>query len=290
MFTRIPFSPIRETVYSPQELMAGLDAADYRSFARTPDLTSLVKSSFAQETSAAAPKILADGRDAQFKRVDNMHDVRFIEMFLAYRDPKTGNRVAACYNTMFTPSGIPASRDTAPQKLVEGLDFAKIAQDYGVLGASLNGPKLWLPDWSEIDTGVERDFNGIAAIWVAQLNMRDNTGGVGKSTPYKPMTIARKSSLGWNKGTKVVLLDDAEGNTWILKGFELGLKPQHTCEEFLAAGASQFTKLPSGWKVRSTVLEKDLIEKPTSGVATIMPDEFFDVYDKTGPGMTNYKP
>jgi predicted Rossmann-fold nucleotide-binding protein len=37
MFARIPFSPIRQALYSPQELMAGLDAADHRSFARTPD-------------------------------------------------------------------------------------------------------------------------------------------------------------------------------------------------------------------------------------------------------------
>ena len=26
------------------------------------------------------------------------------------------------------------------------------------------------------------------------------------------------------------------------------------------------------------------------GVATIIPDEFFNIYDKTGPGMSNYKP
>lgn len=45
-----------------------------------------------------------------------------------------------------------------------------------------------------------------------------------------------------------------------------------------------------GWKVRIKTLEKDLIERPESGVATIMPDEHFNVYDKTGPGMTNYTP
>ena len=104
------------------------------------------------------------------------------------------------------------------------------------------------------------------------------------------MTIARKSGLGWNKGTTAVLLDDAEGNTWIMKGFQLGLKPQHTYEEFLADGAGKFKKLPPGWKFRVKTLEKDLIEKPEGGVATIMSDEFFNVYDKTGPGMTNYKP
>ncbi len=72
---------------------------------------------------------------------------------------------------MFTSDGIPASKDTAPQGLVEGLDFARMKSDFGVLGASLNGPKLWLPDWAEIEAGVEREFNGIKAAWVAQLNM-----------------------------------------------------------------------------------------------------------------------
>jgi hypothetical protein len=96
--------------------------------------------------------------------------------------------------------------------------------------------------------------------------------------------------LGWNQGTTVVLLDDPEGNTWVLKGFQVGLKPNYTFEEFVAAGQSQFKKLPPGWKFRTKTLEKDLIEKPEGGVATVMPDEFFNVYDKTGPGMTNYKP
>jgi hypothetical protein len=244
---------------------------------------------YAQTVTSAEPKVLADGAGAKYIHVKNMHKVRFIEIFLAGREAKTGNLVAACYNTMFTSNGIPASKDTAPQALVQGLDFAKMKKDYGVLGASLNGPKLWLPDWADIDAGVERDFNGIKATWVAQLNMGKNTS-VGEGAPYKPMTIARKSGLGWNKGNTVLLLDDAEGNTWIMKGFQQGLKPQYTYEQFVAAGQSQFKKLPPGWKFRVKTLEKDLVETPANGVATIMPDEFFNVYDKTGPGMSNFKP
>jgi hypothetical protein len=252
-------------------------------------LTSAVMVSVAQQTTSAEPKVLADGADAKYKRVENMHQVRYIEIFLAGREAKTGKLVAACYNTMFTSNGIPASKDTAPQQLVQGLDFAQMKKDYGLLGASLNGPKLWMPDWTEADTGRERDFNGIKAAWVAQLNMDKGTG-VSESTPYKTMTIARKSGIGWNKGTTALLLDDAEGNTWIMKGFQQGLKPQYTYQEFVAAGQSQFKKLPPGWKFRVKTLEKDLVEIPEGGVATIMPDEFFNVYDKTGPGMTNYKP
>jgi hypothetical protein len=245
---------------------------------------------FAQETSTGGSKVLTDGAGAKSGRFDNMHMTRFIEIFLAHRDAKTGKLAAECYNSIFTAKGIPKSKDTAPQSSVEGLDFAKMKTDYGVNGASLNGPKLWLPDWTEIDMGVEREFNGIKATWVAQLKMGDNAAGVAESTPYKPMTIARKSGLGWNKGTTVMLLDDAEGNTWIMKGFQLGLKPQYTYKQFVAAGASNFRKLPPGWKFRIKTLDKDLIEKPENGVATIMPDEFFHIYDKTGPGMSNYKP
>jgi hypothetical protein len=202
----------------------------------------------------AVAKVVSDGAGAKPKRVDNTHKTRFIEIFLAHREAKTGKTVAECYNTMFTLGGIPTSKDTAPQAQVEGLDFVAMKKELGVAGASLNGPKLWLSDWAEMDAGVERTFNGIAATWIARLNMGDNGGGVGETKPYQPQTIARKSSLGWNKGTTVLLLDDAEGNTWIMKGFQLGLKPQ-----------------------------------PAGGVATIMADELFNVYDKTGPGMTNYK-
>lgn len=239
---------------------------------------------------AVEPTVLADGAGAKTDRFDNMHQTRFIEIFLAHPDTETGKVVAECYNSMFTSNGIPTSKNTAPQARVEGLDFASMKTEYGVNGASLNGPKIWLPDWTEIDRGVERNFNGIKATWVAQLDMGDNAGGVGESTPYAPMFIARKSGMGWNKGTTALLLDDPEGNTWIMKGFQLGVKPQYTYEEFLAAGVSNFKKLPAGWKFRIKTLEKDLIETPENGVATIMPDEFFNIYDKTGPGMTNYKP
>jgi hypothetical protein len=236
------------------------------------------------------PKVLNDGDGAKSERFNNMHQTRFIEIFLAHRDTETGELVAECYNSMFTSKGIPEDRDTAPQAQVEGLDFETMKAELGILGASLNGPKLWLTDWTEINVGQERDFNGIGAAWCAQLNMGDNTGGVSETTPYAPTTIARKSGLGWNQGTTVLLLDDAEGNTWIMKGFQQGLNPQYTYQEFAAAGGSNFKQLPTGWSFRIKTLEQDLIEVPEGGVATIMADEFFNVYDKTGPGMSNYQP
>ena len=71
------------------------------------------------------------------------------------------------------------------------------------------------------------------------------------------------------QGTTVLLLDDAEGNTWIMKGFQLGLKPQKTYEEFVAAGAGNFKQLPPGWKFRiSTDNAKSISTAATSHTNT----------------------
>lgn len=243
----------------------------------------------APQAALAEPAVLRDGDGAVFGRVNDMRHARYIEIFLAGREAKTGNVVAACYNTMYTKAGVPASRDTAPQALVEGIDFDKLKTEYGLLAASLNGPKIWTPDWSEVHIGWERVFNGITAPWVAQLDMK-KAGAVADVTPYEPMTIARDSRLGWSTGSTVMVLDDAEGNTWVMKGFQLGLEPRFTYDDFLANGASYFKTLPAGWTFRVTALEQELIETPEGGVATIMADEFFNVYDQTGAPQMNYKP
>jgi len=75
-----------------------------------------------------------------------------------------------------------------------------------------------------------------------------------------------------------------------MKGFQLGLKPTRTYEQFMAAGPANFKKLPSGWKARVVTLQQDNLEIPEGGVATILGNEFFNIYDKTGPGMSNSKP
>ena len=247
-----------------------------------------VTGSFAQEISPAGPKVLADGTDAKVMRFENMHQTRFIELFFGTKDPKTGKLVAPCYNTMYTSNKLPASKDTAPQALVASLDLEKIAKEYGVAKVMLNGPKIWMPDWVELKMGKERVFAGMTAGWVAQLNLPES--GTIDGAPWKPMQIARTSKWAWTKGTKVALLDDSDGNTWILKGFQLGLNPQQTWLEYLAKGAASYKTFPAGWKFRVTTLEKDVIEIPDNNLATIMTDELFHVWDRTGAGMTNYKP
>jgi len=233
------------------------------------------------------PAVVADGDRAVSRRID-MYQLRYIEIFLADIDPATKGIIAQCYGSYAMPN-LPADRDAAPQAQVAALDFDAIKKQYGVLAVSLNGPKLSIADWWEIDVGETRQFGGMQFPWTAQLRL-SGTANVNSVQPYAPQTIARKSAVNWNKGRTVMVLDDPEGNVWIMKGFQLGLDPKISYEAFMAAGPANFKKLPPGWKARVVALAQDNLETPEGGIATILADEFFNVYDKTGPGMSNSKP
>ena len=141
-------------------------------------------------------------------------------------------------------------------------------------------------DWVDIPLGSSQTFNGV----VCRVEP-DQGAGQGNGQAFLRHHHHRpQSAFGYNKGTTAFMIDDADGTTWIMKGFELGIKPTHTFEQFSADPTSYFKKLPQGWKFRTKVLDQDLKLVPETGVATIMPDEMFNVYDKTGPGYSSYKP
>jgi hypothetical protein len=217
--------------------------------------------------------------------------VRYVELFVVGGNGITGNMLINIYNTIGTPGFDPKmNKDAAPQTWVEGISTEGMKKQFDALGAAVNGPKLLMLDWMDLPMGVERDFNGRKVPWVALLHLtKDEVKELGKFS-YKPTTVERKSKFGINKGTLALLIDDASGNTWVMKGFQQGVKPAYTFEEFVATGASRFKNLPPGWKFRTKVLDQDLVLVPETGIAMIMPDEFFNVYDKTGPGYSNYKP
>jgi len=124
------------------------------------------------------------------------------------------------------------------------------------------------------------------ACWVAQLNMA-TTPAVSQKARPTTMAIARKSGLGWNKAPRRCSLTMLKAHL-DYEGIPAGLKPQYTYEQFVAAGAAisrSFRRL----EFRITTLDKDLIEVPVTGVATIMPDEFSTFMTRRA-GHENYKP
>jgi hypothetical protein len=148
------------------------------------------------------------------------------------------------YNTTFRTDYV--GKDSAPQAWVESINPEDLKKQYHALGASMNGPKLWILDWIDIPLGANQTFNGITMPWCAELHLTKDQAKNMDKFAYMTTTIARRSAIGYIKGTTVFLIDDADGTTRIMKGFELGIKPSRTYEQFAADPSSNFKKLPPG--------------------------------------------
>src|SRR5438034_9850645 len=84
----------------------------------------------------------------------------------------------------------------------------------------------------------ERDFDGLKARWLAQVNLPKNMNVHEKgSTAYKPTTVARSSQMGFLKGKPLFILDDPEGNPWVMQAYGMIVDPTETYESPQARGS-----------------------------------------------------
>jgi hypothetical protein len=231
-------------------------------------------------------KLPADDVGATLRHADGVRGRRYTEIFLIDADATTGRLIAAIYNTsgLNDPAG---TGDSCPQQLVDQLDVEALKEEYGVLAAFVNGPRLWTLDWMEGMSGTERDFSGLKARWVMWLDVPNEAVAQG-SVPYTPMTGRRDTSLGINAGSPAFILDDPDGQSWVMKSASLMVDPSLTYGGLSALG-DRLQPTP-GWRFRSLVLNSDLVLTPHDGTARIVQDELGNTYDRVGGPFSNYTP
>ena len=231
-------------------------------------------------------KLPHDDVDATLQRFDNVRGHRYTEIFLIGGHAITGHLVAAVYNTigLNDPTG---TGDTSPQALVDKVDVEALKKQYDEISAYKNGPRLWTLDWVEVMIGKERDFNGLHARWVMWLDvpkeMRKH-----ESVAYKSVHGKRDTQLGINKGSPAFILDDPDGDSWVMKSASLILDPTQTYDSLKNLG-DRLTPAP-GWSFRVVELERDLVLTPDNGAVRITQDELGNTYDRVGDPFSNYKP
>ena len=234
---------------------------------------------------APSAKLPQDDADAQLMRFEGSRGGRYTEIFLIGGDAAAGQLVAGVYNTAgLNDPG--RTGDTSPQALVDHLDVDAVKEQYGVLAAFKNGPRLSCLDWSEIMVGKERDFMGLKARWVMWLDVPQEMR-THQSVAYKAITGRRDTQFGINTGSPVFLLDDPDGNTYCMKSASLITDPNQTYESLTDLGGR--LKPPPGWRFRTKVLDKDLVLTPDHGAVIITQDELGNTYDRVGGAYSNYK-
>lgn len=231
-------------------------------------------------TTAELPR---DDVDAVLRRIDGVRGRRYGEVILIGTDA-SGHRVGSVYNTMATHEPDHGG-DTWPAGVWEGIDPDVVAREHGALAAVKNGPRLWCLDWLEAMTGAERDFAGLRTGWTAWFDIAGQAGQ-GETPAYRAMTVRRDTRFGVDAGSTVHVLDDSDGDPWVLKSADLTALSGP--DDLAGLGAR--LPLPSGWAFRTVVLDADLVLTPDDGSARILRDDLGNVYDRAGGPFSDHRP
>jgi hypothetical protein len=234
---------------------------------------------------ASMPKDDAQLTELKFT---NLMDSRYTEILLVFGDAVTKNFTAGVYNTIGLNGANPTGGgDSSPAVILDKIDMKKVKEDNHALSAIKNGPRLWTLDWASGKFGKERDFQGLNARWVMWFPIPEAIRE-GKDLSYSIMTAKRDTSMGINKGSRVYILDDPQGTSFVMKSASLIKDPNQKFEDLKDLGSR--LKLAPGWKFRTLILEQDLVFMTDNGKTNITQDEIGNTYDRVGSPYSNYKP
>jgi hypothetical protein len=226
--------------------------------------------------------------DAQLSRQehDGLMGTRYTEFLIVWGNPLKKDFVAGVYNTVGqnSPEG---KVDSSPQEMLDKVDMDKAVKALDALSHVLNGPRLWTIDHLGVNAGTNRDFQGLKAHWVMWFPIPDEIRE-GKDLSYYVMDALRDTDMTIWKGSRVYILDDPDGNSFVMKSASLIKDPNQKFEDLKDLGSR--LKLAEGWKFRSKVLDQELVFKTKDGKSFIVQDDIGNTYDRVGGPYSNYKP
>lgn len=234
---------------------------------------------------ASQPKDDAQLTDLKF---DNLMGSRYTEILLVFGNGLTKDFTAGVYNTLGLNGANPAGGgDSCPAAVLDKIDMKKVQHDNGALSTVKNGPRLWTVDHIGVKAGKERDFQGLNARWVTWFAI-PNEIREGKDLSYATMHVKRDTSMSIDRGSRAYILDDPQGNTWVMKS--AGLIVDHNQQFDGLKDLGSRLKLPAGWKFRSPILDQSLVFTTDNGKTMITQDELGNTYDRVGGPYSNFKP
>ncbi len=237
---------------------------------------------------AGCAKLPKDDAQLTEMKWDGLMGSRYTEILLVFGNAVTRNYTAGVYNTTGLNGANPGGGgDSSPQAILDKIDMNKVKKDNDALSTVKNGPRLWTVDYVGAKVGKERDFQGLKAHWVMWFPIPKEIRE-GKDLSYAVMTAKRDTSMGIRKGSRAYILDDPQGNSWVMKSASLIKDPNQKFGDLKDLGSR--LKLPPGWKFRSPILEKELVFMTDNGKTHITQDDIGNTYDRVGGPFSNYKP
>jgi hypothetical protein len=187
------------------------------------------------------------------------------------------------YATLDPPEG--ATRSPGGSAIV---DTEATAKQYQALLVRVSSPCYWTIDWLADRVGKVRTFSGLNAAWMGNRAV-SAAALTNKPTDqaYRISIVAQTAAEGFKKGSKVYVLDDPKGRTWVMTSYTGNVASESTIDNLETLGGT--LAMPPGWKYRVAVLAKELVLLGKSGSANTQDDKG-NVYALTGPDRSNFSP
>ena len=229
---------------------------------------------------------LPDDESTTFMEFDGLMGSRYTEFLIVWGDPLKKEFIAGVYNTVGqnSPDG---TGDTTPQDKLDKVNLKEVESEMKALSHVLNGPRLWTIDHLGVNAGTNRDFGKLKARWVMWFPIPDEIRE-GKDLSYYVMDALRDTDMTIWKGSRVYMLEDPDGNRYVMKSASLIKDPNQKFEDLKDLGSR--LKLAEGWSFHTKVLEEELVFKTKDGKSFIVQDDIGNTYDRVGGPYSNYKP
>jgi hypothetical protein len=226
---------------------------------------------------------------AKFTTLDGRRGMRYCEIFLIGGNPITENLYGEVFNT--SDLNNKADRlDTCPQAMWDKVNADALKKEYDILGVFKNGPRGWTMDSMHLPVAPDiHTLSGLDTRWYMKVELpKGIRPGSGSGSSYKTINAVRNSTMTFEKGKPVYILDDPTGTPWVMQAYAMIVDPKLTYAELPNLGSK--LKLPPGWKYRVKVLDQDLTIKAVNSIAHITQDELQNTYDACFETACTYKP
>jgi hypothetical protein len=242
----------------------------------------LALSVLAQQRQAAP--VPTEPKDMTYK---DLRGVIYCEVWLFTGNPQTG--IAGIYYNTSDLNNSADKKNTCPASMWDKVTVKSLETQYDVIAGYKNGPRGWTMDKIKLPVGPVVAFDGIKSRWMGEGKLPPGvTLKAAHMEPYKPLQSHRKSTMNFEKGKPVFILEDAEGTPWVMQAFAQLIDPTLTYDKLKDLGSK--LKPPAGWKFRVAVLDKELTISTPKGYNWIVQDELQNTYDACKDGACNFKP
>jgi hypothetical protein len=198
-------------------------------------------------------------------------------------------QVAGVYYNTSALNNAADPMNTCPASMWDKVTVPSLEAQFDVLAAYKNGPRGWTMDTITLPVGPVETFDGLQARWMGEGHLPKGASlATAHMNPYAPLQSHRRSSMTFEKGKPVFILDDPQGTPWVMQAYGQLVDKTLTYDGLKDLAAK--LKPAPGWKYRVAVLDKDLTISTPQGYNWIVQDELQNTYDACKEGACNVQP